>query len=97
MKKIKQNSAQLSPRTLGSLFKRFHLTISFILVSAMLAAVVLLINNVILNPPTATTPGGGQVDGSIVTPSPLQSFHTSDELKAPVSAPASGRQSPFTE
>lgn len=95
MKKITPSSTQLSPRTIGSLFKRFHLTVSFILISALLAAVVILVNNVILNPPSPDDTSLQQ-NGNL-TPSPLQNYHTSDELKAPTSAPAVGRQNPFTE
>lgn len=93
MKKISTASTQLSPRSVGALLKRFHLIISFVLISALLAAVVLLVNNVILNPPSSDTTPTQQGESL----SPLQSFHTSDELKAPTSAPAVGRQSPFTE
>lgn len=89
-------SIQLPVINVTSIFKRFHLTLFIIFITATLSGTVLLINYVILNPSSGDeiTPNTSQnLNGSLTN---MRSLHTSDEFKIqPLQH--TGRESPFTE
>lgn len=92
---------QSSPfvRRLVRLFRRFHLTIFFVLIVAVLAASVILINNMVNDASTATQDYTSPITaGSIdqATLERIKTLHKSDE-PIPDPAPASGRTNPFGE
>lgn len=82
----------------GTAFKRFHLTIFFIFITACLAAAVLLVNNILTSTPKDTEYTSSISAGSIdqATLEHIQALHTSDE-QVNLPEPPSGRINPFNE
>ncbi len=82
----------------GTAFKRFHLTIFFIFITACLAAAVILVNNILTATPTDTEYTSSISAGTIdqATLEHIQALHTSDE-QVNLAEPAPGRVNPFNE
>lgn len=91
------HSHNLLSKSLGTLFKRFHMIIFFVFMVAVLSAAVILINQILTANPNDTTYTSSIKAGSIdeATLNKVQSLHTSDSTATPT-LPDS-RLNPFGE
>jgi hypothetical protein len=94
---MEKHSSSLFKKSIGTLFKRFHLIIFFIFIVAFLSVAVVLINQILTGENTEnpyTSPiSAGSIDGSTLTQ--VQSLHTSDSAATPPLP--EGRINPFAE
>jgi hypothetical protein len=98
---MEKHSSNLISKSIGSLFKRFHLMIFFIFVVGCLAVTVIMVNQILAGEGTETTSTDPGTVAPIEDPSSstvltqLEKLHTSDN--APLPALPEGRINPFAE
>lgn len=94
---MKNASASSLFKPLGKLFRRFHLTLFFVLIIGCLAVAVLLINITLTGKPSADDYVSPIQAGTIdeATLQRIQSLHPSSEPSQPPAA--AGRSNPFSE
>lgn len=94
---METHSKNILSKSLGTLFKRFHMIIFFVFMIAILSVVVILINQILTANPSDTTYTSSIQAGSIdeTTLNRVQSLHTSDSTATP--ALSSTRINPFGE
>jgi cytoskeletal protein RodZ len=96
---MEKHSSNLVSKSLGSLFKRFHLMIFFVFVASCLALTVVMVTQILSNEtavqnealPSATP--AAPADTSVL--SQIEALHTSDAAPTPVLP--EGRINPFAE
>jgi hypothetical protein len=94
---MEKHPKNLIVKSIGRLFKRFHLMIFFVFVIACLSVAVVLINQILTGAPTDSEYTSSINAGSIDTATleRIQSLHTSNEATPPQLP--SGRYNPFSE
>jgi hypothetical protein len=94
---MEKHSSSIVTKSVGTLFKRFHLILFFIFVVACLAVAVVLINQILTgaasDTPYTSTINAGSIDRA--TLNQVQSLHTSDSAATPPIP--EGRNNPFAE
>jgi len=95
---MKNANLSLSFKPIVTIFKRYHLTLFIVFVTACLAFAVITFSNLLATSSTDTTYTSPITAGSIdqTTLERIKALHTSDEAAPPLVTPQ-GRINPFSE
>ena len=95
---MEKHSSSIISKSIGTLFKRFHLTIFFVFIVGCLVGTVVMVNKILTESSGASdyqsSIGAGSIDAATLTR--IQSLHTSDQ-QTPTPAVPGGRINPFAE